>query len=129
MEGRSRRTPKQNTGDSGESLALSFLLKKGYQPVTRNYHSRYGEIDLIVRNDEFIVFVEVKTRGIRSADDPAAFVDRRKQQRVIKTAFVYLEENASDLQPRFDVIGISLDPSGSFRLEHIENAFSPDDNY
>ena len=52
MNDRSKRTSKQKTGDRGESLALSFLLNKGYQTVSRNYHSRYGEIDLIVKNDD-----------------------------------------------------------------------------
>lgn len=129
MAGNSRRTPCQQTGDAGETAALGYLLRQGYETVARNYHSRYGEIDLIVKNDEYLVFVEVKTRNEYAVTRPAAFVDKRKQQRIIKTAAVYLAESPLDLQPRFDVIEVTTTSRGTYEIDHLENAFWQEGDY
>ena len=87
---------------------------------------RFGEIDLIVKNKAFLVFVEVKLR--KSADFAQAmeYVDGRKQDRIRTTAALYLSENPTDLQPRFDVIEIYA-PDGTQTLHpeihHLEDAF------
>lgn len=112
----------QHIGDAGEAAALAFLQQQGYELVARNFHSRYGEIDLIVKNTEELVFVEVKTRRDTALSRPASFVDQRKQQKLIKTALVFLGENPPDLQPRFDVIEVINSPGG-VRVEHLKNAF------
>lgn len=90
----------------GEDLAAAFLQDKGYEQVARNYRCRYGEIDLIVHNRKYLVFVEVKLR--KSADFAAAaeYVDERKQAKLRTTAEFWLMDNATELQPRFDVIEI-----------------------
>jgi len=109
-------------GDMGEEKALGFLVENGYEFVDNNYHSRYGEIDIIVKNADYIVFVEVKTRKKGSLARPSEFVDTRKQKKILKTAKIYLSENPSELQPRFDVIEVTY-KGNEFEIEHIENAF------
>ncbi len=110
----------------GEDLAAAFLRDKGFALVTRNYRSPYGEIDLIVQNEEYLVFVEVKLR--KSADFAAAaeYVDDRKQAKLRTTAEFWLMDNQTELQPRFDVIEVYA-PYGvktKFpRFYHWEDAF------
>lgn len=114
------------TGAWGEALAAEYLRKKHYQVIASGYHSRFGEIDLIVRNKKFLVFVEVKLR--RSPNFAAAreFVDNRKQDKIRTTASLYLSQNPTQLQPRFDVIEIYA-PDGTAtakpEINHLEDAF------
>lgn len=114
------------TGSWGEALAAEYLRKKHFKPVAVGFHSRFGEIDLIVKDRKFLVFVEVKLR--KSPDFAAGreYVNRSKQDRIRATASVYLSRNPTDLQPRFDVIEIyapqgveTIDPV----IEHLEDAF------
>ena len=108
----------------GEDLALQYLNSKNYRTVAKGYRSRFGEIDLIVRNSEFLVFVEVKLR--RNADFAYAreYVGKDKQRKIAATAKLWLAAHETKLQPRFDVIEIyaevgSADPE----IIHIINAF------
>lgn len=94
------------TGRWGESLAAEYLRKKRYTLVAMNYTCRFGEIDLIVRNRRFIVFVEVKLRKSEQFARAAEFVDQSKQDRIRTTASIWLSQNETDLQPRFDVLEI-----------------------
>ena len=113
-------------GAWGEMKAAEFLRKKRYQLVASGYRCRFGEIDLIVKNRHFLVFVEVKLR--KSADFARAmeFVDGRKQERIKKTALLYLNQYPTDLQPRFDVLEIYA-PQGMEtpcpQINHLEDAF------
>ena len=114
------------SGAWGEALAAEFLQKKRYKLIATNYRSRFGEIDLIVSNRKYLVFVEVK---LRKSDQFAAareFVDRRKQDRLRTTAEIYLSEFPTDLQPRFDVIEVYA-PQGTAtskpEINHLEDAF------
>ena len=113
-------------GAWGEALAAEYMRKKHYRLVAANYRSRFGELDLIMENRKFLVFVEVKTR--KTADFAAAreFVDYRKQDRLRMTASIYLSENPTKLQPRFDVVEIYA-PQGEKTekpvIEHLEDAF------
>lgn len=113
-------------GAWGESLAAEYLRKKKYALVAMNYKTRYGEIDLIVRNRKFLVFVEVKLRKSDSFASAADFVDSRKQNRLRLTAQMYLSEKPTLLQPRFDVVEIYA-PQGIETLKptinHMEDAF------
>ncbi len=114
------------TGAWGEALAAEYLRRHRYRLEAQGFRSRYGEIDLIVRNRKYLVFVEVKLR--KSADfAPAfAFVDWRKQERIRSTAMVYLSRFPTDLQPRFDIIEIYA-PEGMEtarpEIRHMEDAF------
>ena len=114
------------TGAWGEALAAEYLRKKRYQLLATGYRCRYGEIDLIVSDRKYLVFVEVK---LRKADKFAAareFVDYKKQNRIKTTAAVYLSQNPTELQPRFDVIEIYA-PQGIGTkqpvINHLEDAF------
>lgn len=113
-------------GAWGESLAAEILIKKRYKLIATNYRCRYGEIDLIVANKKHLVFVEVKLRKSSSFAQAYEYVDRYKQARLRITAEMYLSENPTDLQPRFDIIEIYA-PDGIATLTpqifHMEDAF------
>ncbi|MCL1807669.1 MAG: YraN family protein [Oscillospiraceae bacterium] len=113
-------------GGRGEQIALQYLLKKGYRLLQSNYNAPCGEIDLIVYNDLYIVFVEVKMRASRDYGHPLETVTPAKQKKIKKTAEHFLLKNRrSTLQPRIDVIAIDA-PDGGFEqveITHIENAF------
>ena len=114
------------TGAWGEALAAEYLRKKRYTMVAAGFHCRFGEIDLIVQDRKYLVFVEVKLR--KSADFAKAmeYVDLRKQDRIRMTASMYLSQNPTKLQPRFDVIEIYA-PEGTAtshpEIHHLEDAF------
>ena len=114
------------TGAWGEAIAAEYLRKKRYQIVASGFHSRFGEIDLIVRNRKYLVFVEVKLRKSSNFAQAREFVDFRKQEKLRTTASIYLSENPTNLQPRFDVIEIYA-PEGimtvSPEIYHMEDAF------
>ncbi len=109
----------------GESLAVKHLKARGCRILARNYRARRGEIDIIVRDDEFTVFVEVKTRRSLKFGLPQAAVTLQKQRQISKVALAYLQsQNLLDAPCRFDVIAIHLSPQLELlRLEHIESAF------
>ena len=113
-------------GGWGEALAADYLRKKRYEVVACRYHCRYGEIDLIVKNKKYLVFVEVKLRKSARFASAMEYVDRRKQDRIRMTASMYLSQNETTLQPRFDVIEVYA-PFGLNTLEpeinHLEDAF------
>ena len=114
------------TGAWGEALAADYLRKKHYKIEASRFNSRFGEIDLIVRNREFLVFVEVKLRKSSSFARAAEYVNRQKQDRIRMTASLYLAQHATTLQPRFDVIEIYA-PDGLKTINpeiiHMEDAF------
>ena len=113
-------------GPWGEALAADYLRKQGYQIVGANYRCRFGEIDLIARDGDYLCFVEVKLRRTDAFGSAGAFVDRRKQERLRISAGLYLAEHPTRLQPRFDVAEIYA-PQGTAtrapRITWIENAF------
>ncbi len=114
------------TGRWGEALAAEYLRKRRYEIVAANYRSRFGEIDLIVKNKKYLVFVEVKLRKSAKYGTALEYVDNRKQARIRSTAELFLAEYETELQPRFDVIEIYA-PDGTAtqkpELHHLENAF------
>ena len=113
---------KRSIGDTGEEIAVKYLESHGYNIITRNYHSRYGEIDIIAALGEYIVFVEVKYRKNHLYGEPSSAVDYRKQEKIKKTVLQYISENeALDKDFRFDIIEIT--GTGEVKINHIENAF------
>ena len=114
------------SGAWGESLAAEYLRKKHYRVVAAGYRSRFGEIDLIVENRKYLVFVEVKLRKTDSFALAREYVNGPKQNRIRTTAEIYLSENPTALQPRFDVIEIYA-PQGVTTakpvINHLEDAF------
>ena len=115
----------KNIGNTGENIACDYILKvQNRKIITRNYHSRYGEIDIISCDDKYINFIEVKTRKSNSIIDGVYSVDKNKQIKIIKTAAIYLMKNDVDLQPKFDVVLITTYSGENYTVEYIDNAFS-----
>lgn len=112
-----------NKGKLWEIEAANYLRKKKYRLLESNYTTRFGEIDLIVKNKKYICFVEVKQRDVRSIASPREFVDASKQRKIKSTAMLYLSSNRVDLQPRFDVIEIYTADNQINSIKHLENAF------
>lgn len=113
-------------GAWGEAVAAEYLRKKRFQLIATGYRCRYGEIDLIVQNRQYLVFVEVKLRSSDRFAEAREFVDIHKQERLRATASLYLDQFPTELQPRFDVIEVYA-PDGTAtkhpRIIHLEDAF------
>jgi putative endonuclease len=112
-------------GSWGEARAARYLRLRAYRVLAMNYRCRLGEIDLIARRGRYIVFVEVKLRRDGRFAEAREFVTRAKQERIMATAQLWMQENETELQPRFDVIEIYAPEgeNGPVRINHIENAF------
>lgn len=113
-------------GAWGEEKAARFLESRGYRILERNFHSRYGEIDIIAENGEFLVFAEVRLRKTSHYGSPEASVDIRKQEKLRRTAEFYLQTHDTEKQPRFDVIALRAKDGMDTRplpVHHIINAF------
>ncbi|MDE0428026.1 MAG: YraN family protein [Candidatus Poribacteria bacterium] len=114
-----------NVAKIGEALAVAHFKARGCKILAQNYRVGRGEIDLIVKDRQFIVFVEVKTRRSLKFGLPQEAVTRQKQKQISKIALGYLQaKNLWDAPCRFDVIGIHLSyQSELLNLEHIKSAF------
>lgn len=110
-------------GVMGEDYTARWLENQGFNIIKRNFHSRYGEIDIIAKNSQYIIFVEVKTRREGSMVSPLEAVTAKKQKKILLTAYIYLEESPCDLQPRFDLSAVTTRYGKPFGLQYIENAF------
>lgn len=113
-------------GSWGEAAAAEYLRRKHYNIEAVHYYSRFGEIDIIARNREYLVFVEVKLRKNAHFAKAREYVNRGKQDKIRMTASIYLSQNPTVLQPRFDVIEIYA-PEGVETVHpeicHMEDAF------
>lgn len=111
---------KREKGFLYEGIAAEYLKKKGYQIITQNFYTRFGELDLIARDGLYLVFVEVKYRADRRGGHPLEAVDRNKMRRIRRSAQFYLMRYGfPETTPcRFDVVGILGE-----EVVHIENAF------
>ena len=94
-------------GEFGEAMAMQYLYKEGYQILARNYRCRLGEVDLIVKQGDVLVFVEVKTRSDLLLGTPAEAVDRRKLEHIRRVAIQYVSRHGlEDMDMRVDVVEI-----------------------
>jgi len=122
----------ENRGLIAEDIAVDFLRLRGYVILERNYRYRKAEIDIIARDDDTIVFVEVK---LRKADPrgatPLEAVDAKKQKLMTKGAIYYASKQyGHGINLRFDVVGLTLDDyRGTMQISHIVNAFRADERY
>ena len=118
------KTEHLESGVWAENQACTYLRKKGLRLVTKNYHSRFGELDLIMEHNDYLVFVEVRFRKSISFGDPATTIDFRKQSKLRKTATEYLvtTKGNTNINCRFDVITISGDKSNT-ETTWLQNAF------
>lgn len=115
---------RHETGKKGEALAAEYLEELGYEILERNWHFRHTEVDIIARDKQFLVIVEVKTRSGDTYGEPYTAVDRNKQRSLIYAAERYLFSHQLDLEVRFDIISIITSPNRT-ALEHIKEAFHP----
>jgi len=117
------RIVKKQTGKEGEAFAVKYLRKKGYRIIATNYQTPIGEIDIVARDSDTIVFVEVKTRQSLSYGYPFEAVTGHKRQRLKRLALYYLKvHKINDMPCRFDVIGLYL-RNGTYQVQHIVDAF------
>jgi len=110
-------------GKLGEELAFKKVKRLGYKCIARNYRCALGEIDLIAKDGDCLVFIEIKTRRGRSLDSIKEVIDKRKKRQLSKVALAYLKSNNyCDVKSRFDVVAISLNQDKE-QIEVIQNAF------
>ena len=111
-------------GKKGEQLALDHLIALGYTIEARNYRCPFGEVDIIARDKEILVFIEVKTRRSHSAGFPEEAVTPLKQEQIKKIAQGYCAKNGLlETESRFDVISLSYEENGGFSISHFKDAF------
>ena len=115
---------KRSTGNKGEDIACEFLTKLGYKIIERNYQFGHGEIDIIAKDGEILVFVEVKYRKSLEYGPPELAIPKSKQKQIRKIAEAYLYQNEiKDTSCRIDVIAILHFPKEEPKINHIINAF------
>jgi len=111
-------------GREGESAALTFLKKKGYRILEKNFRAKVGEIDIIAEQGGVIIFIEVKARAGHAFGHPFMAITPAKQRKIIQTAKSFLaRKRISDRPMRFDVVALTSDTPGSWKIELLENAF------
>jgi putative endonuclease len=121
--GHEPRREKKELGKRGEEVALRFLKKKGYRIIEKNYACKMGEMDIIAKEKDTLVFIEVKTRTSALFGPPQLAVNFSKQRQLSKVALNYLKENRlEEAKARFDVVAILLGQKEE-GIELIRNAF------
>ena len=114
---------RKHTGAYGEQIAANHLRSKGYVVIATNWRCTRGELDIVAQDGDVLVFVEVKTRYTSDAADAFLNVTPRKRQRLIHSAYSYIDRERPDNPVwRIDVVGIALPPSGQPLIEHVEDA-------
>jgi putative endonuclease len=121
--GREPRREKKDLGRRGEEVAFRFLKKKGYRIIEKNYACKMGEMDIIAKEKDTLVFIEVKTRTSSLFGPPQLAVNFSKQRQLSKVALNYLKEkHLEEVKARFDVVAILLGQNKE-GIELIRNAF------
>lgn len=113
-------TKQQDSGQYGEELAVAYLQDLGYSIVCVNWRHRYWEVDIIAKDQDVLVFVEVKSRSKSSFGKPSDFVDAKKQQNLIQAADAYIEQSGFEGEIRFDIVSVYLETNN---IELIKDAF------
>jgi putative endonuclease len=111
-------------GKNNESLAAIYLKRQGYLIIEQNYRTRMGEIDIIAKEGEMLVIVEVKTRATDVFGEPEMAVNKQKQRSIVKAADAYIQQNDLNIETRFDVVSVIVTPNER-RIFHIDDAFYP----
>ena len=114
---------RQSLGHRGEQLALAHLQQRGYVILSTNWRCSYGELDIVARQGDTVVFVEVRTRYDEPTEAAFESINPRKQEKLTALAHLYLE--AHDLEAaswRIDVIAVAIPRSGRVQIEQVENA-------
>lgn len=109
-------------GNTGEQLAVDFLIKHGYEILERNYRFDKAEVDIIAKLNNTLAIIEVKTRSTIDFGNPQDFVKPKQIQRLVKAVDAYVISNGINVEVRFDIIAI-IRENKEFKIEHLENAF------
>jgi putative endonuclease len=115
---------KDKLGQKGEDIAMEYLQNKGYKILDTNWKFGKLEIDIIARDMDFLVIVEVKTRSDDEFAEPLEAVTKAKQKKLIRAANEYVYKRNIKTEVRFDIISILLS-NDTPEIEHIEDAFYP----
>jgi putative endonuclease len=122
-KGGTGKSPRSALGERGEALAVEVLKAKGYRIIERNFRGSVGEIDIVAREAQTLVFVEVKTRETDRFGTAKWAVDRKKMRKVSMAALEYLNRKSwGDRPARFDVVAVDFSPAGP-QVELYRNAF------
>jgi putative endonuclease len=114
---------RQEFGRTGETLACRYLEENGYVILARNYRTKFGEIDIIARDMDTLVFIEVKSRRSNHFGNPKYAVNKSKQKKISMAALHYLKDTKqSNVRARFDVVSL-VSISGEICIEIVRNAF------
>lgn len=117
-------------GEAGETAACQFLKQRGLKLLARNFRTKRGEIDLVFRDGDCLVFVEVKTRSSEEWTRPAAAITRHKRRALTRAAFDYLRMIRSPMvKIRFDVVEVLTDGDSVREIRHLPNAFGIEPPY
>ena len=124
------RVDTRTVGFDAERVAEDFLIREGLSPITQNFRCRLGEIDLVARDRDCLVFVEVRSRGAGSFTRARLTVDVHKQRKLIRTAALYVTKRPqyANSVMRFDVVAIDTDEHGETTIDWIKDAFRPGDS-
>lgn len=109
-------------GKKGEQLAVDFLLENGYGIVERNYRFEKAEVDIIAQKEGTLAIIEVKTRSTVDFGNPQDFIKTKQIKNLVKAVDKYVNENALDMEVRFDIIAI-VKKGNRHEIEHLEDAF------
>ncbi len=112
-------------GRQGEILATQYLEETGCEVLETNWHSNHQEVDIIARQGDVLLIVEVKSRSTLYHGEPELFVTRNKQRMLVKAANHYVAWKDLDLEVRFDIITVHFRDDKQHELRHIKNAFYP----
>jgi putative endonuclease len=117
-------TYRKELGRWGEEQGCRYLVDHGYRIVYQNYRCPVGEIDIIASKDGSLAFVEVKTRRTTAYGTPAEAVNYKKQMKYMKASLYFLNDRKwRDVDCRFDILEVIVNPDNSFRVNHIQNAW------
>lgn len=109
-------------GEKGEKIAADYLIKNGYVILEQNYRFLKAEIDIIVKKEDAIIGVEVKTRTSKYFGNPQDFISLKKIKLMVSALDNYVVENDLDVEVRFDIIAI-VKEKNTFQIEHLKDAF------
>ena len=122
-------TIQQDHGLWGETIALNLLKEEGLTVVEKNWRYKRAEIDIIARENDILVFVEVKMRSYSDFGLPEATVTKRKQQLLIDAAMAYMRSIGHEWEIRFDIVTVLGAPGGKTEVKHFRDAFFPGLDY
>jgi putative endonuclease len=117
---------RKNIGTIGEQISVNYLAHKGYQILSKNYHCRYGEIDIVAKKEDVLVFIEVKTRTATPFEQIKSAISRSKQYKLSLAAQAFITQyiEFEDLEMRFDIILCNHNPlTNNYSVRHIPDAF------